>query len=79
MKRQVKVRQGGEQPAGFNYEPDWLSGDEEGELIRRMTELPFKPFEFQGYTGKRRIVSFGWQYDFVNMKIRKADDIPPPP
>jgi alkylated DNA repair dioxygenase AlkB len=39
-------------------------------------ELPFRDFEFHGYTGKRRVVSFGWHYDFAARHLRKADDIP---
>ena len=42
-----------------------------------MRGLPFKEFEFQGYVGKRRVVSFGWQYDFNERALREADDIPP--
>jgi alkylated DNA repair dioxygenase AlkB len=64
-------------PEGLKYQVDWLPPEEERELVRRFAELPFKAFEFQGYVGKRRVVSFGWQYDFNDMKIRKAEDIPP--
>jgi alkylated DNA repair dioxygenase AlkB len=39
--------------------------------------LPFRDFEFHGYTGKRRVVSFGWRYDFSERVLRKADDMPP--
>jgi alkylated DNA repair dioxygenase AlkB len=63
-------------PEGFKYEPDWLSSDEERDLLGRFSELPFKAFEFQGYLGKRRIVSFGWQYDFNKMEIQRAEDMP---
>jgi len=46
-------------------------------LIARVSELPFKEFEFHGYLGKRRTVSFGWQYEFSGAgKLRKANDIP---
>jgi alkylated DNA repair dioxygenase AlkB len=38
--------------------------------------LPFRDFEFHGYTGKRRVVSFGWHYDFTGRRLQKADDIP---
>ncbi len=41
-----------------------------------MRDLPFRDFEFNGYTGKRRVFSFGWQYDFSASRLRKADDIP---
>jgi hypothetical protein len=64
-------------PAGFRYRPDLLSGDEERDLVERLSELPFREFEFQGYVGKRRVISFGWQYDFNRMRIERAEDIPP--
>jgi len=44
--------------------------------VTHVRELPFWGFEFPGYTGKRRVVSFGWTYDFSGEKLRKADDIP---
>jgi alkylated DNA repair dioxygenase AlkB len=39
-------------------------------------ELPFRDFEFHGYTGRRQVISFGWHYDFSARQLRKADDIP---
>ena len=36
-------------PEGFKYEPDLITADEERELLRHMTELPFRNFEFHGY------------------------------
>jgi alkylated DNA repair dioxygenase AlkB len=63
-------------PAGFKYEPDFLSRKEERELVGQFADLPFLPFEFQGYVGNRRVVSFGWKYDFNTRELRRADDIP---
>jgi hypothetical protein len=51
-------------PEGFRYAPEVIGAGEEAELIAGFADLPFREFEFQGYTGKRRVVSFGWQYDF---------------
>jgi alkylated DNA repair dioxygenase AlkB len=48
----------------------------EDALLAHVRELPFREFEFHGYKGKRRVVSFGWQYDFSARHLRKADDIP---
>src|SRR5207237_10773678 len=45
-------------------------------LLDHVRGLPFRDFEFHGYTGKRRVVSFGWHYDFEARTLRKADDIP---
>jgi alkylated DNA repair dioxygenase AlkB len=62
---------------GFRYQPELISVAEEHELIARVRELPFKNFEFHGFKGKRRTVSFGWQYEFSGHgALRKADDIP---
>jgi alkylated DNA repair dioxygenase AlkB len=64
-------------PEGFKYQPDIISQDEEKELLQRVRRLPFREFQFQGFVGKRRVVSYGWQYDFNHRLLRKADDIPP--
>jgi alkylated DNA repair dioxygenase AlkB len=63
-------------PEGFRYDPDVITEDEERELLEQVRALPFREFEFQGYVGKRRVVSFGWQYDFNERTLREADDIP---
>jgi alkylated DNA repair dioxygenase AlkB len=63
-------------PAGLRYATDLLSPEEERALVERFAELPFKAFEFQGFLGKRRVVSFGWRYDFNLMKVEKTDDMP---
>jgi alkylated DNA repair dioxygenase AlkB len=63
-------------PEGFRYAPEVIGAGEEAELIAGFADLPFREFEFQGYTGKRRVVSFGWQYDFNTRGIRRAEDIP---
>ena len=63
-------------PEGFRYQADVISPAEEVTLLDRIRELPFKPFEFHGYLGKRRVVSFGWKYDFEGRKLEKSRDIP---
>ena len=62
---------------GFRYQPKLISVAEEAALLTSVRELPFKNFEFHGFKGKRRTVSFGWQYEFSGRgALRKADDIP---
>ena len=62
---------------GFRYKPSLIGPTEESALVACVRELPFREFEFHGYLGKRRVVSFGWQYDFSGGgALRKADDIP---
>ena len=69
-------RTAGELPEGFLYEPELIGPEEEAALVASVRGLPFRDFEFHGYTGKRRVVSFGWHYDFTGHQLRKANDIP---
>src|SRR3954468_5584947 len=64
-------------PEGFKYQANVLPPGEEKALLEQMRELPFKEFEFPGSTGKRRVVSFGWRYDFSERVLEQANDIPP--
>ena len=64
-------------PEGFRYWPKFLSEAEERDLVRQFETLPFERFQFHGFTGKRRVASFGWRYDFNDRELRKADDMPP--
>lgn len=63
-------------PDGFRYRPELIEPGEEAALVARIRELLFREFEFHGYVGKRRTISFGWHYDFTGHQLRKADDIP---
>jgi alkylated DNA repair dioxygenase AlkB len=63
-------------PEGFRYTPDLLSPAEEDSLIGELRTLPFKEFEFHGFLGKRRVVSFGWRYDFTGAGLQETDDMP---
>ena len=63
-------------PDGFRYQPDLISAREEETLIEQIRELPLREFEFHGYTGKRRVVYFGWRYEFSTEQLNKADDMP---
>src|SRR4051794_21537827 len=63
-------------PDGFRYLDDLISIDEERALVEEIQKQPLKEFEFHGYTGKRRINSFGWKYDFAGAKLLEAPPIP---
>ena len=65
-----------ELPPGFRYRPDVVPPAIEQRLLTQVQALPFRDFEFHGYTGRRRVVSFGWRYDFESRRLDKADDIP---
>jgi hypothetical protein len=61
---------------GFQYKDGILSADQERTLIALFERLPFREFEFRGFLGKRRTVSFGWLYDFNVRELQQAEEIP---
>jgi alkylated DNA repair dioxygenase AlkB len=63
-------------PEGFRYQPDFPSREVEQSLLQHIGPPPFREFEFQGFTGKRRMVSFGWRYDLNGGGLTKAVDMP---
>lgn len=65
-----------ELPEGMRYQPELIEVAGEAALLACIRELPFREFEFHGYTGKRRVVSFGWQYDFAGRQLMRAASIP---
>src|SRR5256885_7767157 len=63
-------------PVGFQYRAEALSKGDEASFVKRSETLPFKPFEFHGYLGHRRIVSYGFRYDFSGRALQTAIPIP---
>jgi len=62
---------------GFRYQPELIEGAFEDALVAQVRELPFREFEFHGYKGKRRVVSYGWKYEFSGGgQLNKAEEIP---
>ena len=60
----------------MRYAPDLISVGEEQSLLQELPALPFREFEFHGFLGRRRVVSFGWHYDFNGGGLKKAGDVP---
>ncbi|HEX8579557.1 MAG TPA: alpha-ketoglutarate-dependent dioxygenase AlkB [Allosphingosinicella sp.] len=63
-------------PEGLRYQPELITADEEQALAARLAELPFKAFEFQGFLGNRRTVSFGLHYEFNGSGLRETEEMP---
>jgi alkylated DNA repair dioxygenase AlkB len=64
-------------PDGFQYCERAITEEDERELITRLVKLPLQEFQFHGFEGKRRVVSFGWRYDFSAQRALPAEPIPP--
>lgn len=66
-----------ELPEGMRYAPEVITREEEQALVGALSLQPFKDFEFHGFLGKRRTVSYGWHYDFNGGGLKKnAAELP---
>src|SRR5690606_31950845 len=52
------------QPEGFRYQEDLIGEAEERALLRFLRPLPLQHFDFHGHSARRRVLSFGWRYDY---------------
>ena len=64
-------------PPGLQYELDFLTQDEETDLLATIAALPLHEADYRGYTAKRRIASYGAGYDFDANMLRPAPPVPP--
>jgi len=63
-------------PPGFHYFADFITAEEEIELVGEIEKVPLKTFIFQGYEAKRRVASFGYDWSFTNRKLTKGKAVP---
>jgi alkylated DNA repair dioxygenase AlkB len=62
--------------AGLKYRTDFITADEERDLIGHLSIAELSPFKFQGWTGKRLTRTFGWRYDFDDRSFAPSESIP---
>jgi alkylated DNA repair dioxygenase AlkB len=62
--------------AGLDYRDDFVTPDEESELLERLGALDLAPFRFHGWLGNRKTQSFGWRYDFDDASFTPTEPIP---
>jgi alkylated DNA repair dioxygenase AlkB len=63
-------------PEGLEYRAELVSPEDEAEFLEHFRKLDFREYEFHGYLGKRRVVSFGLRYDLNDSTVRSTADIP---
>ena len=61
---------------GFRYRPALSGQRKKARLSHASASCHSASLSSTGFLGKRRVVSFGWQYDYSGRGLRKADDIP---
>jgi alkylated DNA repair dioxygenase AlkB len=60
----------------MRYEEDFLAREEESALIARIEQLPLAPMKYQQYEARRRVVSYGGQYDYSAQRLNEAEPLP---
>jgi alkylated DNA repair dioxygenase AlkB len=63
-------------PAGLSYVPDFITGIEEASLLAHIERLSLAEARYKQYTAKRRILSFGSQYDFSSNELQPGAPLP---
>jgi alkylated DNA repair dioxygenase AlkB len=61
---------------GLHYREGFITPDEEQALLARIATLPFENAKYQQYTARRRIVSFGYAYDYSRHERLPAAPLP---
>jgi alkylated DNA repair dioxygenase AlkB len=61
---------------GLEYRPDLIPPELHDDLLAHLSAMNLAPFQFQGWEGKRRTMSFGWRYDFNDASFMRADPFP---
>jgi len=62
--------------AGLATGRDIVTPAEEKTLTAAIDAAGLSPFRYQGWTGKRLTVAFGWAYDFETGRMVPADPLP---
>lgn len=63
-------------PAGFVYTPDFITPDEEAELLASIEKMEFSQVRMRGVVARRRVRQFGWRYSFETYKLTEGATIP---
>jgi alkylated DNA repair dioxygenase AlkB len=67
---------GQELPNGFIYRPDFLTEEEEELLLAYIENLPLAHPSTRDHEAKRRIMSFGWGFNFKENKLIPGPALP---
>jgi alkylated DNA repair dioxygenase AlkB len=63
-------------PGGFMYHPEFINEQEELDLLKYISTIPLHSFNFHGFEAKRRVASFGFDYNFEKRSLTEGKPIP---
>ena len=61
-----------ERREGLTYQPNFLTEDEEREVLHRLNQLEFRNVTMRGQTARRTVAHFGFDYDYGSRKLVPA-------
>ncbi|MGH8770529.1 MAG: alpha-ketoglutarate-dependent dioxygenase AlkB [Burkholderiales bacterium] len=64
-------------PEGLVYRLNFITQAEEASLLGAIATLPLREARYKAFTAKRRIVSFGSEYDFEKNELAPAPPLSP--
>jgi alkylated DNA repair dioxygenase AlkB len=64
-------------PNGLVFAPGFIGRDEERDLLAAIAGLELHEAQYKEYTAKRRIASYGAEYDFAANELKPAPGLPP--
>ena len=65
-----------ELPQGFLYKPEFISKEEEQQLVRAIEQLQFSQVKMRDVVAKRRVVHFGRSYQYESAVLSSGPPIP---
>lgn len=63
-------------PPGLIYRENFITLDEERQLLSEIQRLALKQSQYRQYTARRRTVNYGFSYDFTHLQSKPAPPIP---
>jgi alkylated DNA repair dioxygenase AlkB len=63
-------------PKGFAYFGDFITPSEEEALMKVIAAIDLQNMQFQGYEAKRRVASFGQDWNFATRRLSEGKPIP---
>jgi alkylated DNA repair dioxygenase AlkB len=63
-------------PEGMLYEREFLTREEETALVELISQMPLHEMRYKTFTARRRVASFGGQYDFQAQRLDEAAELP---
>lgn len=63
-------------PAGFSYNPQFITEEEEQCLLAIVSKMELANMKFHEYEARRKVVSFGQGWSFTDKTLKPGNDIP---